>query len=68
MDVSAEAPFVVDPDGRRVPEEAVVAAPAVREGNPAEHRGERGVLQGGSGCHANAHGAPGVSEKEEATI
>ena len=66
LDVSEEAPLVVDPDGNRVPEEAVIEhlrfAKTVRvsiEGNAGLCRGLLGVRYGGR---------RGVGQKEEATL
>ena len=68
LDVSGAAPLVVDPDGRRVPEEAVVAhlrfARTVRvsiEGNAGLCRGLLEVRYGGE------RGAGERQEREEAT-
>jgi hypothetical protein len=66
LDVSEEAPLVVDPDGNRVPEEAVIEhlrfAKTVRvsiEGNAGLCRGLLDVRYGGR---------RGVGQKEEATL
>ena len=66
LDVSEEAPLVVDPDGNRVPEEAVIEhlrfAKTVRvsiEGNTALCRGLLDVRYGG---------ARGLGQKEETTL
>jgi hypothetical protein len=61
LDVSPEAPFVVDPDGNRVPEEAVV-----------EHlrfaRTVRVSIEGNSGfCRGLLATRYGTREKEETT-
>jgi len=66
LDVSEEAPLIVDPDGNRVPEEGVIEhlrfAKTVRvsiEGNAGLCRGLLGVRYGGR---------RGVGQKEEATL
>ena len=69
LDVSPEAPFLVDPDGRRVPEEAVVQhlrfAKTVRvsiEGNAGLCRGLLETRYG------DARGVGQRAEREEATV
>jgi hypothetical protein len=62
LDISAEAPFVVDPDGREIPEDAVVQhfrfARVTRLSIESNAGFCRGVLA------ARNRGVPGVSEKE----
>ena len=65
LDISADAPFVVDPDGRKIPEDAVMQhlrfARVTRLSIEANAGFCRGVLAARNGS------TPGVSEKE-ATI
>jgi hypothetical protein len=65
LDVSADAPFVVDPDGRKIPEEAVMQhlrfARVTRLSIEANAGFCRGVLA------ARRKDVPGVSEQEATT-
>lgn len=65
LDVSADAPLIVDPDGKRVPEEAVVEHLRFARTVRVSIEGNAGLCRG---LLETRYGTPGIGEKrEEAT-
>jgi metal-sulfur cluster biosynthetic enzyme len=62
LDVSAGAPLIVDPDGKRVPEEAVVEHLRFARLTRVSIEGNAGLCRG---LLETRYGTPGVREKEE---
>jgi hypothetical protein len=63
LDVSPEAPLVVDPDGKRVPKEAVVEHLRFARTVQVSIEGNAGFCRG---LLAARYGTPGATEREEA--
>ena len=63
IDVAARAPLVVDPDGNRVPEEAVVEHLRFARLTRVSIEGNAGLCRG---LLSTRYGTPGIREKEEA--